>query len=498
MSETILVIDIGLTNCKVVVFSPDGRIVGRELVAYKTYYPQPGWVEQDPEEWWLSILSALARMGVRVPEVLEAINVISVTGHMHALVCLGPDGTTLGRSLVLGDQRSLAQANAISAQVGLEQVYKLTGARIDVSMPLAKLCWLRAHEPAIHRQARAFLSCKDWIRHRLTGDLVTDPIDACGTSLYDIQSRAWSPELIAAAGIRPEQLPEVLDSCAVAGRLASAPAEALGLQAGIPVVVGAGDDVEVLGNGLLAPGLSLEHIGTTGSILTCAEVPVYDRLMALELYPHVDPDLWVLGGSVTAAGSALSWAERVLSEEPSASAGSPEDTWHPNLERPLIFLPHLAGERCPEWEPQARGSWVGLTSAHSASDLRRAVLEGIAFSLKSVLERIESLVGPQRQITVSARETSDHRWLALRAGVYGRPMALQKTSEPTALGAMIVAAVGVGMYEGLSEAARRVTGSQRVIEPNADLTADYARLYGLYRRATETMLPLMRQWMVGH
>jgi sugar (pentulose or hexulose) kinase len=125
-------------------------------------------------------------------------------------------------------------------------------------------------------------------------------------------------------------------------------------------------------------------------------------------------------------------------------------------------------------------------------------LEGIAFSLKSVLERIESLVGPQRQITVSARETSDHRWLALRAGVYGRPMALQKTSEPTALGAMIVAAVGVGMYEGLSEAARRVTGSQRVIEPNADLTADYARLYRLYRRATETMLPLMRQWMVGH
>jgi len=496
MSETILVIDVGLTNCKVVVLSPDGEIIDRESVAYKTYFPQPGWIEQDPEEWWLAILAALARLRVRVPEALKAIDVISVTGHMHALVCLGPDGATLGRSLVLGDQRSLAEADAISSQVGLEQVYKLTGARIDVSMPLAKLCWLRAHEPAIHRQARAFLSCKDWIRHRLTGDLFTDPIDACGTSLYDIQRRTWSPELIAAAGIRPEQLPEVLAPCAVAGRLASPPAEALGLQAGIPVVVGAGDDVEVLGNGLLAPGLSLEHMGTTGSILTCAEAPVYDPLMALELYPHVDPDLWVLGGSVTAAGLALDWAERVLSEEAPTSVSSTEDTWHPDLERPLIFLPHLAGERCPSWEPQARGSWVGLTSAHSASDLRQAVLEGIAFSLKSVLGRIESLVGPQRQITVSARETSDHRWMALRASIYGRPLVLLETSEPTALGAMIVAAVGVGIYQSLSEAAQCVTGSQRIIEPETDLAVDYARLYRLYRRTTEMMLPLMQRWVV--
>jgi xylulokinase len=496
MSETILTIDIGLTNCKTIVFDSDGRLLARASVAYQTYYPQPGWVEQEPEEWWAALVSGVRQLQECAPEALAAVAAISVTGHMHALVCLGPEGAALGRSLVLGDQRSMAEAEAISSDLGLEQIYRLTGARMDASMPLAKLCWLRSHAPAIHRQAQAFLACKDWVRHRLTDDLLTDPIDACGTSLYDIQRRAWSPELVALAGIQPSQLPEVSDPCAVAGRLSVGAAQALGLRAGIPVVVGAGDDVEVLGNGLLGPGVSLEHLGTTGSILTCADRPVVDPLMAVELYPHVAPGLWVLGGSVTAAGSALAWARQVLREEVVESDGL--SSLRPDLERPLIFVPHLAGERCPAWEPHARGSWIGLTAAHTASDLQQAVLEGITFSLKDVLERIESLVGPQGQITVSGRETGKDRWLTLRASIYGRPLVLLKTEEPTALGAMIVAAVGVGMYGSLAEAVRRVTGSERLIEPQADLVRDYGRLYTLYRAATETVRPLMRQWEVCH
>jgi xylulokinase len=494
MPETILVVDVGLTNCKAIIFSRAGCLSARASVAYPTYHPQPGWVEQDPEEWWAALLSGLRQLQAAAPEALSAVEAISVTGHMHALVCMGTDGAALGRSLVLGDQRSLAGAETILAELGLEQIYTLTGARMDASMPLAKLRWLRSQSPEIHRQAHAFLACKDWLRHRLTGDCLTDPIDACGTSLYDIQRREWSPELIGLAGVRPAQLPEVADPCAIAGHLSPAAAQAMGLRAGIPVVVGAGDDVEVLGNGLLGPGASLEHLGTTGSILTCADRPVYDPLMALELYPHVASGLWVLGGSVTAAGSALAWAEQVLCPDASSALAS---LGRPNLEQPLIFIPHLTGERCPDWEPRMRGSWVGLSPTHTAADLHRAVLEGIAFSLKSVLDRIESLVGPQAQITVSGREVVNERWLALRAGVYGRPLALLKTSDPTALGAMILGAVGVGLYGSLAEAVQHVTGSKGLIEPQAGLIGDYEQLYDLYRAASEAIRPLLRRRSTG-
>ena len=493
MPETILVVDVGLTNCKTVVFSRVGRLLARAAVSYPTYHPQPGWVEQDPEEWWAALLDGLRQVQTAAPEALAAVEAISVTGHMHSLVCMGAGGAPLGRSPVLGDQRSLAEVEAIQAELGLERIYRLTGARMDASMPLAKLRWLRDRSPEIHRQADSFMACKDWVRHRLTGDRLTDPIDACGTSLYDIQRREWSPELVGLAGIRPAQLPDVADPCAIAGHLSPAAAQAMGVRAGIPVVVGAGDDVEVLGNGLLGPGTSLEHLGTTGSILTCADRPVYDPAMALELYPHVAPGLWVLGGSVTAAGSALAWAEQVLRHEPSGATA----LGRPNLERPLVFIPHLAGERCPDWEPHMRGSWVGLAPAHTAADLQQAVLEGITFSLKSVLERIECLVGCQAQITVSGREIVNDRWLALRASIYGRPLALLKTGEPTALGAMILGAVGVGMYGSLADALQGVTGSEGLIEPQADLACDYEQLYDLYRAACEAMRPLLHRWSTG-
>lgn len=496
MSGTILSIDLGLTNCKTVLFDLEGHMVDLASVAYPTYHPQPGWAEQDPEEWWLAVLHGMRDLEERSSAALAALGAVSVTGHMHALVCLQSDGASLGRAMVLGDQRSMAEADAVSGAVGEERIYHITGARMDASMPLAKICWLRKHSPEVHRRSRTFLACKDFVRHRLTGDLLTDPIDACGTSLYDIQKGAWSPELMSLAGIQRSQLPEVCEPRALAGKVRESAARAMGVRSGIPVVVGSGDDVEVLGSGLLEPGLSLEHLGTTGSILACADRPVFDPLMAVELYPHVMPGLWVVGGSVTAAGAALAWARRVLREDTEVSEGSPSRR-HPDLDNPLIFVPHLAGERCPAWEPNARASWIGLSTTHTSGDLRRAVFEGIAFSLNSVLERIERLVGRQAEIAVSGRESPDDLWLETRASIYDRPLGLLETSEPTALGAMILGAVGTGFYGSLADACRQLTGGRALIEPRDDLVRDYHRLYTLYRSASDTVSGLTAKWAHG-
>ncbi len=499
MTGTILAIDLGLTNCKTVFFRFDGTICERESLPYPTHTRQTGWVEQDPEDWWQAVIKGVQAVGRRKPEILASVCAISVTGHMHSLVCLGPDHTALGPSLVLGDRRSLVESDYIVQSIGLEHIYRVTGARMDASMPLAKICWLQRQAPEIPGQTRAFLACKDWLRHRLTGDLLTDPIDACGTSLYDLQAATWSPELVKLAGIRIEQMPEIADPCSIAGQLTRQAAANLGLQPGIPVVVGAGDDVEVLGNGLLSPGVSLEHLGTTGSILTCSDRLAYDPNMAVEIYPHAAPGLWVLGGSVTAAGMALEWAQRTLQYVHADELGVINDFTclpHPRLSEPLIFVPHISGERCPEWQPHARGTWCGLSTVHSQADLRQAVLEGIAFSLKNVLDRIERLAGRQTSITVGARELANPGWAKLRATIYQRPLAVLNTEEPTALGAMILAAVGVGVYSNLAEAVNTVTGSHAYIEPAPDIIDDYQCLYELYLQTADTQRELMLKWQV--
>ena len=499
MSGTILAIDLSLTNCKTVFFLLNGTICERETLPYPTYKYQTGWVEQEPDDWWQAVIKGVQAVGLRNPAILASVCAISVTGHMHALVCQGPNHAAIGPSLVLGDQRSLAESDFIVQRLGLEHIYHLTGARMDASMPLAKICWLQRYSPEIPKQARAFLACKDWLRHRLTGDLLTDPIDACGTSLYDLQAASWSPELVELAGIHMDQMPRIADPCSLAGPLTKEAAEALGLQQGIPVVVGAGDDVEVLGNGLMGPGVSLEHLGTTGSILTCSDRLAYDPNMAVEVYPHVAPGLWVLGGSVTAAGMALEWAQKALQythPEDLAAIYDLSCLAHPHLDEPLIFVPHISGERCPEWQPRARGTWCGLSAVHTQADLRQAVLEGIAFSLKNVLDRIERLAGKQNQITVGARELANPGWSRLRSTIYQRPLAVLNTEEPTALGAMIVAAVGIGVYCTLAEAVKTVTGSRARVEPSPDIIEDYQRLYELYLDAADAQRNLMLQWQV--
>jgi xylulokinase len=497
MPDTILAIDIGLTNCKTVFFGLDGTILERESLPYPTYKRQVGWVEQEPQDWWQAVMNGVRSVSERNPAVVQAVCAISVTGHMHALVCQGAGGVAVGPSLVLGDQRSLAESDEIARSAGLDSIYHLTGARMDASMPMAKIAWLGKHQPGVLAQTGAFLACKDWLRSQLTGDRLTDPVDACGTSLYDLQRASWSPELVKLASIRMEQMPPIADPCSIAGPLLPAPAAALGLKAGIPVVVGAGDDVEVLGNGLMAPGASLEHLGTTGSILTCSDRLVYDPNMAVEVYPSAAPGLWVLGGSVTTAGLALEWAQQALGcdgLDDLTALDAEASLFRPRLDEPLIFVPHLSGERCPEWEPRARGTWCGLSTSHTQADLRQAVMEGIAFSLKTVLERIEGMAGKQSRITVGRRELSNPAWARLRASIYQCPLEVLNTEEPTALGAMMLAAVGIGVYPSLPEAVRALQGSCARVEPAPALADDYQRLYAFYLDAAEAQRQLMRQW----
>jgi xylulokinase len=240
-APAILVFDLGLTNCKALVFSFNGEVLGHASAAYKTYFPRPGFVEQDPDEWWRAVCLAAQQLWKDQPDLADRIDAISVTGHMHALVALGRVGRTLKSALVLSDQRGLSAARKITQSLGLPAIYQITGARMDASMPAAKILWLKETDPQSLADTQLFTGCKDYIRHQLTGDRYTDSIDACATSLYDLERGSWSSELIGITGVERGQLPEIVPPTHMAGPLLKPAARALGLREGIPVVVGSGD-----------------------------------------------------------------------------------------------------------------------------------------------------------------------------------------------------------------------------------------------------------------
>jgi xylulokinase len=456
-SPAILTIDVGLTNCKSTVFSQDARNLGKSSVEYPTYFPKEGYIEQDPHEWWLAVRQATNKLWDQHPNLASRIACISVTGHMHSLTSLDKHGQPIGRSIILGDQRSIGVAAHINNELGLSEVYRIIGTRMDASMPAAKILWLKEQAPEIFNEAQLFLSCKDFIRTLLVGEHVTDPIDACGMALYDIHINSWSEEMLRIVGIDTYKLPQIADSIDVVGKLGKEPAQELGLMPGIPVVVGAGDDIEVLGYGLIEPGQALEHIGTTGSILACADKVPEDPLQSLEVYPHAVSGLWVVGGSITAAGSAISWASDLMGYRGVESAISTLITPHtPKQAHPLIFIPHLLGERTPSWIPRARGAWIGLTPAH----------------------------------TRACQPYESDEWLKLRSNIYSRQIAIVEKPDPTALGAMMLAAISMGLFESKLEAVNKLIRIERIIKPDADNIKLYASLFNFYQNSQSALHPL--------
>jgi xylulokinase len=487
----VLAIDLGLTNCKAVVFNADGEMVASASVPHPVYSPRPGNAEQDPERWWQTTCQATRALWDRRPELPAWVEAVSVTGQMHALVCLGHSGQALGNALVLGDQRAVGEANHIAAELGMQRIHTTTGARMDASVPAAKILWLRKNAPEICRAAQLYLGCKDFLRRKMCGDRSTDAIDACATSLYDIRSCTWWPDMLQVVGIEKNKLPDVADPTGLAGSLLREPAENLGLRAGIPVVVGSGDDIGVLGSGIVGVGRTMESIGTTAAIMTCSEQPVFDPDMALELYPHAEPGLWVLGGSITAGGAAVAWAAECLQYPEVNAAFSSLDEAMLESE-PLIFVPHLSGERCPSWEPGVRGAWIGLSKNHSRSHMMRAVFEGIAFALKVIMGRLEELGVRQEVIRVRQRQMEDERWLLAKTAIYERPLEIMNSPEPSALGAMMLAAVGIGLSRNLREAASRLSIVKREVAADEDNRGPYRRRYDFYRRAQSALLQLWR------
>jgi xylulokinase len=468
-------LDVGTTGVKALRISPDGEIVARAEEGYPLRTPQPGWAEQDSEDWWRAAEAALAEVG------LDGVGGLGLSGQMHGLVTLDEADRALRPAILWNDQRTEEECAEIEARLGLHELVRLTGNRALPGFTAPKLLWLRKHEPDVYGRIARVLLPKDYVRLRLTGEHATDVADASGTLLFDVAQRRWSADVLGALDIPAEWVPAALESPAVSGQTAG----------GIPVAAGAGDQAAgALGVGVDRPGPLSVVLGTSGVVF--AALPWFDADPEgrVHSFCHAVPNGWHAMGVMLSAAGSLGWLRRVVApEEPADTVVAEADSWPPGTEG-LTFLPYLAGERTPHVDPGARAAFAGLSLRHDRGALVRAVLEGVAFGLRDSLELLRAIGVEPRSARVSGGGARSDLWLRILASVLELPLARTAAEEGAAFGAALLGGVSAGVFADVHEAVAAAVRVRDTIDPEPEWIEPYAHGYSRFRSLYPALRPL--------
>jgi xylulokinase len=452
-------LDIGTSGVKALAVTEDGTIAGRQEIAYPLSTPRPGWSEQDPDDWWRATEQALAALGV------DEIAGIGLSGQMHGLVALDDADRVIRPAILWNDGRTGAECAEIEQKVGLARLIELTGNRALTGFTAPKLLWLRRHEPEHYARIAKLMLPKDYVRLKLCGEHAIDMADASGTLLLDVAGRRWSDEVLDALAIERAWLPRLLESPDVSGETA----------AGVPVAAGAGDQAAgALGVGVDRPGPLSIALGTSGVVFAALPAFAADAQARVHAFCHAVPGGWHAMGVMLSAAGSLRWLRDVAA--PGTDFGElvgEAAAWEPGTEG-LTFLPYLAGERTPHADPDARGSFTGLSLRHDRGALVRAVLEGVAYGLRDSLDLVRELgVAPERG-RASGGGARSELWLKIVASVLELPLERPVVEEGAAYGAALLGGVAGGVWADTAEAVAacvRVTGE---VEPEPDWIDSYA------------------------
>jgi xylulokinase len=498
--DFVIGLDVGTAGSRAVALGADGRVLAVAAKPHPSALTGPGRIEQDPADWWESAAGCLRSVTRQAGPAPLA---VGVSGQMDGPVLIGADGRVLGTCHIWADSRGTAECGQITGLIGAERLIAVAGKPAVPAYTAPKLLWIRAHEGARFAAARRVLLPKDYLRWRLAGVLATDPSDASNTLLFDVVRRGWSAEITGPLGIPAALLPDVAEPAEVTGQVTAEAAAATGLAAGVPVVGGAGDSITAaVANCLVPGGPVLTVLGSAGNVSAVFGRPLIDAAGRVHTGCHASAGTWIATGVQQAAGLALQWLRGFL-----ASAGPPEEVSYDELAAlagqvgpgsgGLTFLPHLAGVRTPEYDPDARGAFAGLSVGHSTGHLVRAVMEGVVFAQRESATVLAELGVPVRSIVTAGGGARSAVWRGIQAGVHGVPVAYypsgDEPADSSALGAAIIAGAAAGVFTSLAAGAGQVRSADaEVSAPDPGQAAAYQAAFGRYQQVARQLAPLTR------
>lgn len=491
-SPIVIGVDLGTSSVKALATDERGHTLGVETSSYPTLRPRPDWAEQRPDDWWTATVIALRRLTSH-PELANAnIFALSLSGQMHGAVILDSHESPLRDALIWADSRGGHELNVLAARVGGQPFAQVTGSAPYASATLAKLLWLRTHEPEIFACTAHVLLAKDEMRRRLTGTLATDPSDASGTQLYDIVARTWSAEVLEAAELDQSLLPQIVPSDAIAARLSRSAADATGLPSGLPVVTGGGDAAcAALGAGIsdsdTSPFSGLLSLGTAGQLAVLSHAPTLDPAARAQTLCAVNAGAWLTMAAILDGGFAMQWLASVTGARDTAVLLA-EGATVPTGSDGLIFVPYLSGTRTPHLDPSARGMFIGLSAAHERRHLARAVVEGVALAFRECLDVLRELELCPEALVCIGGPAGDPFWQSTLASVLRLPLDVSHQRHASAVGAAMLGLRAIGI---VPEFSGRTVGEAQRVMPDSRAADHYDTLYETYL----SIYPAMRSTM---
>ncbi len=506
--KMLLGIDYGTGGCKVTAIGADGTFAGEASVEYPTYHDHPGWSEQDPVDWWKSLCDALRKLSEKGVD-LKSIAACSLDGSTHNAVLLGETGShaldgvladmsfrPVRRTIMWTDQRSTAECEALKAGWG-ERIFSTCYQMPAPTWTLPQMMWLKANEPDVLVKTEHVLFVKDYVRYILTGAAATDYIEAQGTLMWAMPGTPgttgtdgkWDAELVALSGLKMSAMPKIISPTDVVGHVTAEAAAATGLPEGMPVVCGSSDSaVEDYGAGAVEPGDLIIKLATAGNVnaMTATAHPHPKTLT----YSHIVPGMWYSVSATNAAALCMRWFRDTWGFADYGAIDA-EASSSPIGANGVFFHPYLQGERCPYWDANLRASFTGVSISSTRGDFARALMEGVAFSLRDCYRTLEEMRLPVKRIFLIGGGARSGLWSEIVANVFNCTVAVP-TPADASFGACLLAGAGIGVFSDVKDAVAKCLHIDRTIVPDPSAAAKYDHLFTCYRRIHDALEPVYR------
>ncbi len=474
-------IDLGTSAVKLLLMDETGKVLNIVSKEYPLSFPNPGWSEQNPSDWWAQSKAGLKELTANVDK--NSIAGISFGGQMHGLIVLDENDEVIRPAILWNDGRTQKETDYLNNEIGKEKLSKLTGNIAFAGFTAPKILWLKANEPQNFAKIKKIMLPKDYIAYRLTGEFSTDYSDASGMLLLDVKNKCWSKEMLEICGVKEEWMPKLYESYEKTGTLKPDVAEELGFPAECIVAAGAGDNAAAaIGTGTVGAGKCNLSLGTSGTLFITSDKFGVDPHNALHSFDHADGAYHLMGCMLSAASCNNWWMKDILHTDDFADEQKPLDEEGRLGENHVYFLPYLMGERSPHNDPSARASFIGMSMDTSRADMLQAVFEGVAYGLRDSLEVARSLgVAPERT-TICGGGAKSPLWRKIVANIMNMKVDTVEVEEGPAYGGAILAAVADGCFNNVEEATAKIVKKKDTTEPDLVLVEKYEQGYQKFKK----------------